>query len=325
MSAFGAAHFARSSVSPRKHESTKRLFSDLYFMFSCLRGQIHGLAVENWDSTRLQYSASVTVTFESAIECRPMDDGSITAATQRFYTALARHSPELAFLNYGFVDPATPPNEMQAADLVTACRGLYDAVLSPFSEADRVLEVGCGRGGGAAFVLESRLVAQYLGLDLSREHVRMCRKRLSSQPAAHFAVADAARLPLQAARFDAAFSIEAVHHFENRDRFYREVARALRPRGRFFLASLWRRSEVESTEAFEAGGFTVVERADITANVLASLSRSSGLRREMVASLNLPEHFIPLLMSWAGVSGYDAYQSLESGALQYLRYRLVRN
>jgi ubiquinone/menaquinone biosynthesis C-methylase UbiE len=254
-----------------------------------------------------------------------MDASSITAATLRFYAALARHNPELAFLNYGFVDPEALASEMQPADLVTACRGLYDAVLTPFPEGDRVLEVGCGRGGGAAFVLESRSVEQYLGLDLSIEHVRMCRRRLRSQRTARFAVADAARLPVREARFDAAFSIEAAHHFENRDQFYREIARSLRPGGRFFLASMWRQPEVESTEALEACGFTVVERADITANVVASLSRSSALRREMIESLNLPEQFTPLLMSWAGVSGYDAYQSLESGALLYLRYRLVRS
>jgi SAM-dependent methyltransferase len=207
--------------------------------------------------------------------------------------------------------------------MVDASRRLYDAVLTPFPAADRVLEVGCGRGAGAAFALESRPIRRYVGVDLSGEHVRMSRTRLASR-SAQFVVADGSRLPVAPGGFDAVFSVEAAMHFENRQQFYRDVARSLRPEGLFFLASMWKRSEVDPVETFEACGFTVAERADITANVVRSLARSSSLRRQIVESLELPERFGPLLMSWAGVRGYSAYESLAAGAVLYLRYRLVR-
>ena len=253
-----------------------------------------------------------------------MDDASVTAATQRFYDAVARYNPELSFLNYGFVDPAVPASEPQPGDLVASCRRLYDTVLAPFPEVDRLLEVGCGRGGGAAFVLESRPVRRYLGLDLSREHVRMCRGRLRAYAHAGFAVADAVRLPVPAASFDAVFSIEAVHHFESRPRFYDEVAQSLRTGGQFFLASLWRTGEVESADTWAACGFALAEQCDITPNVVASLASTSDLRKRLVESLGLPDRLTPLLMSWVGVRGYDAFEGLRSGSLRYLRYRLVR-
>ncbi len=253
-----------------------------------------------------------------------MQDESVTAATQRFYDTMARRNPELAFMNYGFADPAAAAGEMQPADLAAASRGLYDAVLRGFTGAEALLEVGCGRGGGAAFVLDSRPVGRYVGLDLSQENIRMCRRRLDARGGAHFAVADARRLPMPAAHCDAAFSVEAAQHFEDRERFYREVARVLRPGGRFFLASIWRPAEVESAETFAACGFRVVDHTDITANVVSSLARSSTLRQQIVESLQLPERFTPLLMSWAGVRGYAAFDGLASRALVYQRFELAR-
>ncbi len=203
------------------------------------------------------------------------------------------------------------------------CRRLYDLVLSPFPPADRALEVGCGRGGGAAFLLEDRDRLAYLGLDLSPEHVRACRRRFLGRGGAHFAVADAGRLPVAAAAFDAAFSLEACHHFEDIGAFYREVARALRPGGAFFLAGIWPSGDAAAAP-LEAAGFTVVERADISGGVVASLARTSALRERLVDSLELPERFRPFLLSWAGVRGSGSYEELRSGERLYLRYRLRR-
>jgi len=248
---------------------------------------------------------------------------TVIEALQRLYDSIARRNPDLAYLNFGFADPAQPASDGDAADLEALCRRLYEVVLTPFPNAESALEIGCGRGGGAAFLLEGRPTLNYLGLDLSREHVRVCRRRFRAHAPAQFAVADAARLPVPDARFDAAFSVEACHHFEHLDAFYGDVARALRPGGWFFLAGIWQ-SGHDSSPAIEAHGFRVIERSDITANVVASLARTSALRQQLVESLDLPERFRPFLMSWAGVRGSGSYEELASGVRVYLRYRLVR-
>lgn len=193
----------------------------------------------------------------------------------------------------------------------------------PFPEASRVLEVGCGRGGGAAFLLDRHPSLRYVGLDLSREHTRVCRRRFAANPAVLVAMADATRLPVRDAAFDAAFSVEAAHHFPDLERFYREAARALRPGGWLLLTGLWRPGQ-DSNGPFEANGFRVAERHDITPNVVASLAATSALRHQMIDSLDLPERFKPLLMSWAGVKGFGAYESLAARSLLYLRFRLQR-
>lgn len=251
-----------------------------------------------------------------------MNDPSAIESIQRFYDAVARRDAR-PFLNYGFADPVQPTDETAITELSAVCRRLYEVVLMPFPDANRAIEIGCGRGGGAAFLLDARPQLHYVGLDLSAEHVRVCRDRFDGGRSAHFIQADATRLPVADASFDAAFSVEAVHHFEPADRFYREVARVVRPGGWFLLAGLWRPGQ-EPADALGTLGFRVIERADITPNVVASLAHTSDQRKRLIESLDLPARFHPLLLSWAGVRGYGAYESLASGALVYVRYRLRR-
>lgn len=151
----------------------------------------------------------------------------------------------------------------------------------------------------------------------------LCRKRFAARNAMQFAVADAAHLPVPDCCVDVAYSVEAVQHFEHPERFYLEVARLLRPGGWFLLTTLWRPGQ-EPDKVFETSGLRVTERCDITANVVASLDRTSALRQEFVDSLNLPDRFKPTVASWAGVRGTESYEGLSSGALLYVRYRLVR-
>ncbi|HET7291253.1 MAG TPA: class I SAM-dependent methyltransferase [Vicinamibacteria bacterium] len=252
-----------------------------------------------------------------------MSDITVVAALQRLYDSIARRSPSLGYLNFGFADPDEPRGDGNLARLEKLCRRLYEEVLGSCPAAGRVLEIGCGRGGGAAYLLQERPGLEYLGLDLSTEHVCACRRRLASLPLARFAVADAARLPVPSACFDAALSVEACHHFEDLDAFYGEVARVLRRGGVLLLAGIWEAGR-DSARRIEARGLRVLERADITANVVASLSRTGALRQELVNALDLPERFRPFLMSWAGVRGSGSYEELASGERVYLRYRLQR-
>lgn len=251
-----------------------------------------------------------------------MSDSALVESMQRFYDAVARRSPGLAFLNYGFVDaPEGPPADV---NLLEMCQRLYEVVLLPFpEEARRAVEVGCGRGGGAKFLLDGRPDLAYLALDLAAEHVRLSRSRIGPRRATHFAMADAAFLPVATGSADVVFSIEAAQHFERPERFYVEAARVIRPGGWFLLAALWPPSSLPDT-FFATCGLRLVERRDITANVVASLDRTSALRQDLVDSLDLPDRFRPLLLSWAGVRGTPSYDNLASGAMRYVSYRLQR-
>lgn len=248
---------------------------------------------------------------------------SRTSLIGSYYDTLARSEPWLAFLNYGYADPSAGDTTSMSLDLQSVCRRLYEETLLPLPDGRRVLEVGCGRGGGAAFVLEQLPETLYLGVDVSRGNLRLCRHRLGPRREAGFVVADAASLPVRNASVDIALSIEAIHHFTDAERFYQEMARVLRPGGHLLIAGLWPAGE-SAEGSFARHGLELVEGRDITANVVASLDRTGEERRALVESIGSPQHLLPGVMGWAGVPGYGAHTGLSAGSLTYMRYRLIR-
>lgn len=251
-----------------------------------------------------------------------MSGGTLVESVRRFYDAIARRSPRLAFVNYGFVDH---PDQLPAnPDLFSFCRRLYETVLEPFPIAiGTVVEVGCGRGAGAELLLEDRPGLRYVGLDLSSEHLVLTRKRLAPRPFTSVIMADAGRLPLATGVADVLYSIEAAQHFEEPGRFYQEAARLVRPGGWCLLAGLWHSTQLPDAQ-LEATGFRILDRRDITANVVASLASTSDERQALIDSLDLPARFRPQLLNWAGVRGLPAYENLESRTTRYVQYRLRR-
>jgi ubiquinone/menaquinone biosynthesis C-methylase UbiE len=94
------------------------------------------------------------------------------------------------------------------------------------------LDVGCGTGhwlatpvGGAKASAERRVVA---GIDPSAPMLARAR---SAAPGARLVRARAEDLPWRDEAFDRVFCVNALHHFTDRNRFFAEARRVLRPGG----------------------------------------------------------------------------------------------
>jgi len=92
-----------------------------------------------------------------------------------------------------------------------------------------VLDVCCGAGGPGRF-LTRELGCSYLGVDESPRAVALARERTNGLPC-RFAVAPVP--PLPAGSFDVVLLLEAMLAFENKEGLVRDIARVLRPGGRF--------------------------------------------------------------------------------------------
>jgi len=99
----------------------------------------------------------------------------------------------------------------------------------------RILDVGCGTGRLLRKVGTRWPRAQLAGLDAAREMIEVARHLT---PAATFYVGVAESLPLPDASVDVVLSTDSFHHWDDRAAGVREVARVLRPGGRFFLADI---------------------------------------------------------------------------------------
>lgn len=95
--------------------------------------------------------------------------------------------------------------------------------------ASPCLEIGCGEGNNL-----QRLAAevQCFGIDRFARKLRFARREL---PQAHFAAADAARLPFADASFPCVLVRDLLHHLPEPERALGEVVRVLQPGGRLCL------------------------------------------------------------------------------------------
>lgn len=222
-----------------------------------------------------------------------------------FYNGLSRFrpTPEVTFLNFGYAElDGRTPLELEGADAIDRFPlQLYErtARQSNWSGLD-ALEVGCGRGGGASFVMRHFAPKSYLGIDLAESAVRLC-SRTHQIDGLHFRQGDAMNLPLADSSVDIVINIESSGLYPSIDRFYGEVFRVLRPAGRFLCADYrktvnierWRRHIIDSD-------LELVREVDITANVAEALVLDRAHREEMI-SKQVPRFLRSTFLHFAGL------------------------
>ena len=108
----------------------------------------------------------------------------------------------------------------------------------------RVLEVGCGRGVGTEIIFERFGAKEVHAFDIDERMVTLARRRLARYPreCLSLTIGDATAINEEAASFDAVFDFMIVHHVPEWQRAVAEIARVLRPGGRFFFEEVTRRA-----------------------------------------------------------------------------------
>jgi ubiquinone/menaquinone biosynthesis C-methylase UbiE len=230
-------------------------------------------------------------------------------------------APGWTFMNYGYrpeVPLVLPPED----EPDRSCIQLYDAVASGAPLAGReVLEVGCGRGGGAAFVARHHAPGRMVAIDRSPRAIAFCQSRFAA-PALAFQEGDAEHLPFGDATFDAVLNVESSHCYGRIEDFFREVRRVLRPGGCFLYADFRPREELEGWRAaLNAAGFTREGERDLTPGVVAALEADDAQKRHMIAGL-VDRPLKGVFHQLAAVRGTALYDELRTGALSYRAFTL---
>ena len=119
-----------------------------------------------------------------------------------------------------FTDGADPEYEEQILPLAREC----------LAGARRVLDVGCGEGQVSRLAAALAGVDRVVGVDPTWSQVSIARARAGGPS---YARAGAAQLPFASATFDAVVACLVFEHIRDVDGAIAEVARVLRPGGRF--------------------------------------------------------------------------------------------
>jgi fatty-acid O-methyltransferase len=144
--------------------------------------------------------------------------------------------PRFVFINHGFVELdgssdfswVKPGDEPWRYNLNLVRELVRDVAI----DGARVLDVGCGRGGTCSYFVRYHAPAEVVGVDLIAGQVEFCQSTHHA-PNLRFQQADAQSLPFADGSFDVVTNIESSHCYPNREAFYSEVRRVLRPGGVF--------------------------------------------------------------------------------------------
>lgn len=115
------------------------------------------------------------------------------------------------------------------------CALLHEA--AKLDGAERVLDLGCGAGITSRPFAERLPRGLVVGLDMLSPMIRYARRRGRGHPNLGWVQASAQQLPLAAESFDVVNCCGALHNLPDLDGALAEIARVLRPGGRFTLAA----------------------------------------------------------------------------------------
>ena len=104
----------------------------------------------------------------------------------------------------------------------------------------KVLEIGCGRGAGADLIIRIFDLPGIIASDLDIRMIRMAGHYLpgENRKKLRFHAADAYALPYGDGTMDAVFGFGVLHHVPDWQTALREVARILKPGGRYYLEEI---------------------------------------------------------------------------------------
>ncbi|MCW2652479.1 MAG: class SAM-dependent methyltransferase [Mycobacterium sp.] len=236
------------------------------------------------------------------------------------------HSAEdVVFLNFGYEEDPPMALPLAASDEANRfCIQLYHRTATQVDlSGKRVLEVGCGHGGGASYLMRTLRPASYTGLDLNPAGIDFCRKR-HNLAGLDFVRGDAENLPFDDQSFDAVINIESSHCYPHFSRFLAEVARVLRAGGHFLYADLRPRVCIAEWESALADApMRLLSDADIGSQISRGMERNSQRTPDLVSHRG-PAYVHGVAREATASQGSGLYRAVHSGEFSYRIYRFAK-
>lgn len=233
----------------------------------------------------------------------------------------------IKFMNYGYA-PLTDSD--LALDLTPEdeperyCINLYHHDVEGVDlEGKEILEVGCGRGGGASYISRYFKPKTYIGLDLSKKAIRFCNRKLQSSNLS-FVQGNAEDLPFEDNSFDAIVNVESSRCYPHVDKFLSEVQRVLRPGGHLLFSDMRFTDDLDVLrEQFKNSGLKILEEEDVLPNIVKALELDS-VRRETLIDEKCPKFLRKSAREFSGTLGSERYRLFKDGEMQYHRFRVQK-
>lgn len=187
-----------------------------------------------------------------------------------------------------------------------------------------ILEIGCGRGGGLAYITRQFSPDLARGIDLNKQAIKFCNGHYTESELS-FLQADAQNLPLDNNTYDVVLNVESSHRYPDMSAFLGEVFRILRPDGYFLFTDFRYDNEIPDLKKYLlSSGLTLVKEENITQQVVAALDLDDARKRQLVEKL-VPGILHKTALNFAGAIGSKTYNKFVSRKFVYYSYIFQKN
>lgn len=232
---------------------------------------------------------------------------------------------EVVFMNYGFADENHKMTLEPSDEINRYPIQLYHQLVKAHDlENKDILEIGCGRGGGLAFLTKLLKPSSAVGIDRDPTAVAFCNK-FWGKPGLSFMQGDAQSIHLPDNSFDVIINVESSHRYDDVNLFLAEVRRLLRPNGIFLLTDFRRKENMtELLSNFDGSGLHILGNDNVTPQVVRALELDDDRRRNLVKNL-VPQFMHRIALNFAGAKGSPTYQKFATGQWIYFNYFFSKN
>jgi SAM-dependent methyltransferase len=234
---------------------------------------------------------------------------------------------ELLFMNYGFAPIDSDAEKLPLREDDEKHRlqiQLYHHVVKAVGLKEKdVLDIGCGRGGGASYVMRYLEPRSVTAVDFAPTAIAFCNNYHAVEGLC-FLAGDAESLPFDEERFDVVINVESSRCYSSLGRFFAGVRKVLRPGGHFLFSDFRAGEEIpELRRQLEDSGLGLKREEFITANILRALELDHS-RKSRLIQQKAPRIWRGALESFTGTRGSKIYNSFESGYNKYFYYILQK-
>jgi len=234
---------------------------------------------------------------------------------------------EVVFLNYGYeyLDLNKIHLQLDEKDKKERyCLQLYHSTVEEVDLKNKdVLEIGCGRGGGASYITRYLKPKSYIGLDMSKEVIKF-NSNYHKLPGLSFVVGNAQKIEFEDHSFDAIVNVESSRSYNDFEAFVSEAYRVLRLKGYLLFADIRTEEQNEILrEQFRKAGFKILKEENIIQNVVKALDLDSERRHKLMKE-KAPKIIHGLTEEFSSTKGSKRYQEFSDGTLIYMQYVLQK-
>jgi SAM-dependent methyltransferase len=241
-----------------------------------------------------------------------------------WYVNKVDKNAEILFMNFGYYakDQEIPMEEDNEPNRYSIQLYHHLAQEAEIKYKD-IVEIGCGRGGGLAYITKNFSPASAIGVELDKQAVAFCNRHYTTDNII-FLHGDAQNLSLENNSCDIVVNVESSHRYPDMTAFLGEVSRILRPNGYFLFTDFRYNYEIDNMKKeLATSGMTVLKQRNINKEVVAALELDDERKRKLVKKLT-PKLLHKIALNFSGTIGSETYMQFLSNKYLYFSYVLKK-